>query len=189
VNLTARSGARIVAASVARVLAETNIRAVLTGGGCASIYTAGIYQSVDLDFVLQSAATQSKLDEALARAGFERRGNQYFHPRARFYVEFPAGPLAIGKDYRIKPVELKVGGSRLLTLSPTDSCRDRLAAFLHWRDQQNLKTAVQIAVRNKVDLDLIQSWCTREGSPGGFEEFAQNLETAKRRPRARNPKK
>ena len=171
------------AASVSEALAATGLRAVLTGGGCASIYTDGLYQSVDLDYVLQSSVTQSRLDEAMAKAEFERRANQYFHPRARFYVEFPPGPLGIGRDYEIVPIELKIGRSTVLALSPTDSCRDRLAAFLHWRDQQNLKTAVQIALRRNVDMELIRSWCASEGVPQGFDEFLRNLEIARRRRR------
>jgi hypothetical protein len=180
-KLTERSGVRQVAASVSGALAQSGIRAVLTGGGCASIYTDGLYKSVDLDYVLQSAVTQFNLDNAMANAEFERQENQYFHPRARFYVEFPPGPLGIGKDYRIVPIELKIGNSTVLALSSTDSCRDRLAAFLHWRDQQNLRTAVQIALRREVDLELIRSWCVSEGVPRGFDEFARNLEIVRRR--------
>jgi hypothetical protein len=121
----------------------------------------------------------------MAKAGFDRRTNQYFHPRARFYVEFPPGPLGIGRDHRIVPIELKVGHSTILALSPTDSCRDRLAAFLHWRDQQNLKTAVQVALKNKVDLKRVRSWCASEGVPAGFDEFLRNLEIARRRRKAK----
>ena len=121
----------------------------------------------------------------MAKTGFERRANQYFHPRARFYVEFPPGPLGIGRDYRIVPIELKVGHSTILALSATDSCRDRLAAFLHWRDQQNLKTAVQVALKSEVNLELIRSWCASEGVPTGFDEFLRSLDTARRRRKAK----
>jgi hypothetical protein len=185
-KLSERSGVRQVAASVSGALAEAGIKAVLTGGACASIYTDGLYQSVDLDYVLQSAITQSRLEDVMANAEFVRETNQYFHPRARFYVEFPPGPLGIGSDYRIVPIELKIGNSTVLALSSTDSCRDRLAAFLHWRDQQSLRTAVQIALRRDVDLELIRSWCASEGVPQGFDEFARSLEIARRR---RPPKK
>ena len=56
-------------------------------------------------------------------------------------VEFPAGPLAIGDDDLVEPVELRVGRTRVPALSATDSCRDRLAAFYHWRDLQSLRVA------------------------------------------------
>ena len=107
------------------------INAVLTGGACAALYTRGAYQSVDMDFVLAGSTTQAHLDAALASIGFVRAGDRYVHDHLRFYVEFPRGPLAIGADYRVHTVERRTRYGRLLMLSATDSCRDRLAAFYH----------------------------------------------------------
>ena len=56
-KLTSRSSLAEVVACVAQALARAKIRAVLTGGACATIYSKGEYQSSDLDFVLQSAIT------------------------------------------------------------------------------------------------------------------------------------
>lgn len=189
-KLTQRSTAAETAAIVGTALSEAGFRAVFSGGGCASIYTGGLYQSVDLDFILQTAGTQAHLEAAMATIGFERQANQYFHPRAPFYVEFPPGPLSIGGDYDITPIELKIEGTRILALSPTDSCRDRMAAFLHWKDRQNLETAVQIALRNDIDLARIRLWCSREGVPEGFDEFMRRLTLSRdRREKRRSRKK
>lgn len=180
-KITERSGVAEVAASVGGALEKAGIRAVLTGGACASIYTAGLYQSSDLDFVIQGGARQVELEQAMASAGFERQGDRYVHPLARFYVEFPPGPLAIGSDYGIQPIELAVRRGKIRTLSATDSCRDRLAAFLHWKDQQNLRTAVTIALKNSVDLEVIRSWSVGEGAKEGFDHFLRELERVRRR--------
>lgn len=185
-RLTEKSGIGAVAAEVANVLAEAGIEAVLAGGACASIHTAGRYQSADLDFILQGDVRRAGLDAAMASAGFRRQRDRYVHPLARFYIEFPRGPLAVGGDHEIRPVETKVGRFVIHSLSPTDSCRDRLAAFLHWRDRQSLRTAVTIALRNPVDLNKVRAWCTREGFPEGYEEFVVELQKArKRRKRSR----
>jgi hypothetical protein len=189
VRLTERSTVGETAAAVATTLREAGFQAVLTGGGCASIYTRGISQSVDLDFILQTGRAQSDLDRAMSAAGFERQANQYFHPRARFYVEFPPGPLSIGRDFDITPVQLEIRGRRILALSPTDSCRDRMAAFLHWKDRQNLETAIQIALRNDIDLARIRSWCSREGVPEGFDEFMRLLALRRDRPKKSRSRK
>jgi hypothetical protein len=170
-----------VAATVAGALAKAGIDAVLTGGACASIYTVGAYQSADIDFVLRDGVPQRALDAAMATVGFRRRHDRYVHSLSSFYVEFPRGPLSVGGEYRIRPSERTVGTQLLTMLSATDSCRDRLAAFIHWRDQQSLRTAATIALRNRVDLDTIESWCDREGSPEAFQAFRQTLETARRR--------
>lgn len=182
--ITEKSGVRIVAAAVVNALEDAGIQAVLTGGACASIYTLGRYQSVDLDFVLQDSVARSRLDSAMRTIGFQRRADRYVHPRSRLYVEFPRGPLAIGSEYKIRPVERYLGNRAIRMLSPTDSCRDRLAAFIHWRDRQSLRTAVMIALRNPVDLEKVRAWSNQEGFPEDFETFARALKRArKQRPR------
>ena len=66
-------------------------------------------------------------------------------------------------------------------LSPTDACRDRLAAFYHWHDRQSLGVAVSIAVRNRVKLAAIRRWSVGEGMKHGFDEFLDELKIARRR--------
>lgn len=165
-KLSSRSSLADVAAAVAGALGRAGIRAVLTGGACATLYTEGEYQSFDLDFILQSAATRRKLDTVMASIGYRRAGNQYEHPKTAFIVEFPAGPLGIGVDIEIQPVTRAIGGVRVKTLSATDSCRDRLAAFYDWNDRQSLPAAVEIALRRRVDLRKIRTWGANEGRRG-----------------------
>lgn len=179
-SLTRRSSLRDVAECVATALSQAGIPSVLTGGACATLYTAGTYQSEDLDFVLQAPVPRAKLEAAMRSAGFRRRGDQYFHPRAPFFVEFPTGPLGIGGDLQIHPVEYRVRSARVLTLSPTDSCRDRLAAFYHWSDRQSLEVAVEIARRHPVNLQKIRRWSEAEGSSSQFKEFEAELKRARR---------
>ena len=185
-TLTPRSRLSEVAAQVAKALEDAGIRAVLTGGACASLYTHGAYQSSDLDFVLQRAVSAAALDAAMTGAGFTRQGNQYVHPQCAFFVEFPRGPLAIGSDYRIQPVEYRVRQRVVFALSATDSCRDRLAAFYFWNDRQSLRTAVSIAIRHRVDLNTIRKWSAAEKHQSGFDEFLAEIARARiRRSRAR----
>jgi hypothetical protein len=178
-KITALSSLRQVAAVVAKALGGAGIRAVLTGGACATIYSGGEYQSEDLDLILQSSPTQKALDQAMAKAGFVRHGDSYDHPDTQFFVEFPRGPLSIGSDLSVKPAELPIAGVRVVLLSATDSCRDRLAAFYHWNDRQSLRAAVAVAVRHPVDLARIRSWSAREGADRGFEEFVEEVRTAR----------
>jgi hypothetical protein len=129
VKITRASTLPIVAAAVARTLGKEGIRAVLTGGACASLCTRGVHQSSDLDFILQRVVPVARIDAALATIGFRRRGNHYEHCSVPFFVEFPAGPLGIGGDLGIRPIRRRVARVIVTVLSPTDSCRDRLAAF------------------------------------------------------------
>jgi hypothetical protein len=177
VTLTARSSLADVAFAVGAVLRRHRIPAVLTGGACVALHTDGAYVSHDLDFILQGveAITAARLDDALAELGFRRRGNQYRHPKLDLYIEFPPGPLAIGGDHHVKPVELRRRRQVLRALSPTDSCLDRLAAFYHWDDRQSLRHAVEIARRRRVNLTRIASWSAAEGHVEGHQEFLREL--------------
>jgi hypothetical protein len=148
---------------------------VLTGGACATLYSEGKYQSFDLDFVLQSATTAGDLDGAMEVIGFRRVGNHYEHPRARFLVEFPAGPLGIGGDLDIRPVTYRIGKVGVKALSATDSCRDRLAAFYYWNDRQSLAAAVEISRRRRVNIEAIRRWSTREGEAEKFQAYLESL--------------
>jgi len=162
-------------------LRNAGFDAVLTGGACAAIYSAGAYVSHDLDFIIRSGGGRAALDDALAAVGFARKHDRYVHPKTTFFVEFPRGPLSIGEDTDIRPARLKIGRLTIAALSPTDSCRDRLAAFYHWSDRQSLRSAVEVALRVRVNMAAIRRWSDREGALDKFEEFRD--EVARRRVR------
>jgi hypothetical protein len=173
--------------AVGDALRRADIRAVLTGGACANLYSGGAHLSLDADFVLVEPCTTDELDRPLSDLGFERRRDRYVHRRMPFVVEFPRGPLGIGEDFRIRPVWLRRRGARALALSATDACRDRLAAFYHWTDRQSLAVAVSIALRNRVSLPKIRSWSRSEGHLEGYGVFLTELARARHARRRGQP--
>ena len=179
-TLTERSKLSTVALTVGEVLRRNHIRAVLTGGACASLYSGGVIHSKDIDFVLSGSVSRDALDTAMASVGFTRHENRYEHPLTAFYVEFPKGPLAIGHDFNIHPVEFRRSRYRTLVLSQTDCCRDRLAAFYHWNDRQSLRAAVLVAAAARPKMRIIEEWSRREGAAMGFEEFKKELSRTRR---------
>ena len=170
---------------VAEALSRARVRAVLSGGACASIHSGGVYQSVDLDFILQEYESPQQIAAAMGSIGFSRSGDQFFHPEAKFYVEFPPGPLSIAGDYQIEPVDIRIGNRSVLGLSATDSCRDRLAAFFFWNDRLGLQAAVQVALGSHVDLDRIRAWSEGQGAQERFQTFLDEIERVRRRRNAR----
>jgi hypothetical protein len=179
-KIAAQSSLADVAVAVGDALRRAGIRAVLTGGACASLYSGGAYESLDADFILSGSPALEDLNHALTALGFRRRGDRYVHSHVPFFVEFPRGPLGIGQDVRIRAVWRSRRGAKTLALSATDSCRDRLAAFYHWRDQQSLAAAVAIAVRNRVSLRKIREWSRREGHSEGYQTFLAGVERLRR---------
>jgi len=170
---------RQVALRVGDTLRRHGIEAVLTGGACAALHSGGVHQSVDADFVLTGVVRQADLDLAMSSIGFTRRRDRYVHPELQFFIEFPRGPLAVGGDANIRPERKSSGRLSMLTLSATDSCRDRLAAYYHWNDRHSLEVAVEIARRNRVNLSRIRRWSRDEGAVEKFEEFRAAVKSAR----------
>jgi hypothetical protein len=179
VRLTARSSLADVAVAVGDALRRAGIRAVLTGGACAHLYSGGTFQSRDADFVLGAPCSREDLDRAMATVGFRRDRDRYLHAAVSFFVEFPRGPLGIGEDVRIRPVWRKRRAAKTLALSATDTCRDRLAAFYHWNDRQSLAVAVAIALRHRIAFSKVREWSRREGHLDEYAAFLAALRRAR----------
>jgi hypothetical protein len=87
----------------------------------------------------------------------------------------------IGDDYVESWATHRRDNELLHILSATDSCRDRLAAFLFWNDFSGLDQALAVAFAQQelVALDEVRSWCEREGALEKYELFAARLAAMK----------
>lgn len=163
---------------VAWHLEGAGIRSVLVGGAVVAIHTEGLYRSGDLDMVPDDLG-RGRLPEVLARLGFEPSRSRYFkHPAcAHLFLEFPRGPVEIGEHFPVIPEEIEVEGRTLRLLSPTDSVKDRLAGYIHWKSRANFEQAVLICRRQpgRVDLNAVRKWCSGEGGDTAYEELMQRL--------------
>jgi hypothetical protein len=163
---------------VAWHLEGAGIRSVLVGGAVVSVYTEGLYRSGDLDLVPDESGRTMSAEE-LARIGFESSRSRYFkHPSCpHLFLEFPRGPVEIGEEFPVVPAEIEVEGRTLRRLSPTDSVKDRLAGYIHWKSRANCDQAVLICLRQKreVDLDAFRRWCEEEGGAEASGELTQSL--------------
>jgi len=165
---------RELAALVCQKLDENDIDAVLVGGACVSIYTKNEYVSYDLDFVSHSRLKD--ISEVLKDLGFKRESSRHFvRAECPYFIEFVAPPLSIGSE-RVKEEEkIKTRFGRITLLTPTDSAKDRLAAYYHWNDPQALEQAVMVAKAQKVNLRDIKRWSVAEGHKEKYEAFLKRL--------------
>jgi hypothetical protein len=115
------------AALVSTALQEAEIDAVLGGGGAVAIYSTGEYMSKDLDFV--TSERNANIAPVMEPLGFTLEGRQFLHPTARYFIEFPPGPIAFGDRYvgneDTTYLETKWGAIRIIT--PTQCVMDRVA--------------------------------------------------------------
>ena len=121
--ITARSTLKDVAFEVCTCLDRAGITAVLTGGSAATVYAPDAYQSADLDFVVQFTSGSPRPPDPLQGIGYKLEGNYYVHESNPLILEFPAGPLSVGRDLISQWTTLESRDRILHILTPTDCCR------------------------------------------------------------------
>lgn len=163
---------------VAWHLSKAGIRSVLVGGAVVVIYTEGLYKSGDLDLVPDESCRE-KLTQVLGGIGFVPTRSRYFkHPLCHhLFLEFPRGPVEIGEEFPITPDEINIHGQKLLLLSPTDSVKDRLAGYIHWKSRAYFDQAVLICLRQyeRIDFAAVHHWCAGEGGDSAYRELEEAL--------------
>ncbi len=158
-------------------LRNNGIDNVLTGGACVCIYTRNRYRSFDLDFVNIDEVGAAHIRDVLAKVGFVKEGRIYVHPQVKYSVDILSPPLSIGEE-KVRRVHTMTSGKRTLKLlSPTDSVKDRLAAFYFWDDRQSLEQAVLICRHNEVDLADVKKWSARENETAKFMIFISRVKS------------
>jgi hypothetical protein len=170
-----------IAALISAKLMEYNVPVVLSGGSCVQIYSRAKYVTGDLDFVSSGMPGElQKIRKAMADLGFEDKGRIFKHKDISYTVEFPPGPLSVGNDYYIKPVEKELSTGKLKLLSPADSIKDRLAGYFYGNDIQCLEQALMIWEMNPVDLTDVKKWATVERSLKQYANFEKALKKRKK---------
>lgn len=170
---------RELAAFICTMLQKDGLHVTLSGGACAEIYSDSKYVTGDLDFVTNYIGLDNDniIRRVMDKLGFVKTGRIYIHPEVRYSVEFPPGPLGIGKEYKIRPVQIELHTGRLSLLSVTDCVKDRLVGYYHADDLQCLEQAIAVCTMNSVDLDNIEKWSKGEGRIEKFMIFASRLKS------------
>ncbi|HMD67637.1 MAG TPA: hypothetical protein VKF42_02085 [Chitinivibrionales bacterium] len=172
------------AALICESLREEGLQITLSGGACAEIYSNKKYVTGDLDFVVNYIWPENDkiINKVMSELGFRKKGRIYQNvdESVSYSVEFPPGPLSIGEEYHIKPVELKLRNGTLSLLSPADSAKDRLAGYFYGNDAQCLEQAVMICQMNNVAINAIREWAEKEGRAEKFIEFENRLNHGKK---------
>lgn len=163
------------AAYVQTILEENGINVVLSGGVATSLYSNNKYVSYDIDLVNIFSCSRKKIKEVLSIHDFIEDNRYFRHPSSKFFIEFPPGPLNVGKE-PVKTIEtLEFDTGTLRVISAIDSVKDRLAAYYHWGDQQSLHQAVLISRVQKIDLDELKLWSENEDKGEEFRIFISEL--------------
>ena len=166
-------------AIVCQALQDAGLDCFLSGGAVASIYSKNRFESYDLDFV--SYGDRKKIARVMESLGFNKDRSRLFnHTDTVYMVEFPGTSLQIG-DQPIREFATRVvNGKTLKLLTPTDCVKDRLAAYIHWKDRQGLEQAALVALNQRCKLSTIESFCKSEGVATAYQDFLTELKRLKK---------
>jgi hypothetical protein len=169
---------RALAARISSKLNEHDIRAVLCGGSCVSIYANGRYATRDFDFVLRSSYRDTDVAAALAELGYfpdSSLSGAFSHPDEEMIVDIRPAPPSLGDEPIGEPAVLAVGRYRLVLLSPTDCVKDRLTHFYCYDDRQGCEHAVLVCLAQRVNMREVGRWSRAEGQEARLAEFRREL--------------
>lgn len=175
-NISKDTSLEEIATLVCSHLEADGISVVLSGGAAVSIYSDNEYESYDLDFIPTGLAR--RVDRTMEALDFVRQKRHWVHPQNPYWIEFPAGPVAIGDEVIHDFAERRSAAGALRILHPTECVMDRLTWFFHNADRQCLDQAFQVARRHPVNLERIERWAAKEGPNGlaRFREFTERLD-------------
>lgn len=163
------------AAFICTHLNNSGIKCILTGGACISIYTDNKYESFDLDFIDCTYRSRKQIAEELGKIGFIENNRYFVNNETKYFIEFPAGPLSIGSEPVHITNELVFSTGKLFLLTPTDSVKDRLAAYYYWDDKQALEQSILLSQSQRIDLKEVERWSKAEGQINKYKQIKKFL--------------
>jgi len=166
---------------VAQHLKHKDIQVVLVGGLAVDIYTQNQYLTDDIDMVDISYQKPAVLKAAMLELGFTKQGRVYRNSSTDIVVEFPSAPLAVGDELIKEQTNIETEFGEIPILFAVDVIKDRLAAYLYWKDQQSLVQALCIMLCHEIAPVEIKAFYENEASEEAFEKLQNMYSTLKQK--------
>lgn len=153
---------------VAEHLQQRDVDVVLVGGLAVEIYAENLYLTKDIDMVNTNYRKPSQLHSVMGELGFHKQGRVYVNNTTDITVEFPSGPLAVGRKFIKSTTVVQVARGAIPILHAIDVVKDRIAAFIHWQDKQSLIQAMGVMLKHGIKPVELKTFCTGEGDDSSF---------------------
>ncbi len=103
------------------------------------------------------------------------KGRIYINSSVKYSIDILTPPLSVGRQKIIDFNTIEIDHMVLKLLSPTDSVKDRLAAFYFWNDRQALGQAIMIQKDNEINLNDVRVWSEMGGELEKFNYFLNKI--------------
>jgi hypothetical protein len=138
-----------------------------------------LYLTKDIDMVNTNYKKPQVLHEAMSKLGFYKKGRIFVNPSTAISVEFPSGPLSVGDETVAKTTIVQVATGNIPILEVSDVIKDRIAAYIHWRDKQSLVQALGLLLKHPSNRTELKKFCDIEGGEGLYLTLKELCKTAK----------
>lgn len=138
-----------VLAVITKALEKYKVRPVLIGGGAVEYYTYGGYATQDTDLAVEN---HQKLDEVLKKLKFKSEGRYWIREDIGALIESPTGNLKVHGE-TAPLTEVKIDNLKCYIIGIEDLIIDRLNGYVHWKWQDDLRWAKEIAKNHADQLD------------------------------------
>lgn len=156
------------ASIIAQHLQQRGVDVVLVGGLAVEIYAENLYLTKDIDMVNTNYLKPKQMHKVMNELGFYKQGRVYVHDTTDITVEFPPGPLAVGRNLIKNTTVIQVANGAIPILHVVDVVKDRLAAFIHWQDKQSLVQAMAVILKHGLKPEEFRAFCEDEGDISNF---------------------
>ncbi|GBC93822.1 hypothetical protein HRbin15_02324 [bacterium HR15] len=149
----------LIVGELTRYLASEGIRPIIVGGTAVEIYSAGEYQTYDVDLVV---AQRERAIQVLEAMGFQRVGRVWHYPYWDTVVEIPGVHLA-GDIARVNLVD--IDGYHVYCIGLEDLLIDRLNAAVYRGSREDHRWVATLlrAYQNELDLEYLRTRAGEEG--------------------------
>lgn len=117
-----------IVAMLTKMLNKYNIKPVVVGGLAVEFYTAGGYNTGDIDLVFPD---NKLLGEILEKIGYKKEGRHWINMELDSYIESPSSKLKPEETKNI--VELDIEGLQVYLIGVEDLIIDRLNSYVFWK--------------------------------------------------------
>ncbi|MFH1654401.1 MAG: hypothetical protein ABIE74_10170 [Pseudomonadota bacterium] len=156
-------------------LKECGFDVVLVGRACAAVHAGNMMHVDRFDFMMENFPIE-EVQSKLKKFGFRPVDLRTFkRSDCPYTLNFPAPPVTVGDELVTEYTKVKSKYGEYKLLNATDCVRCRLTTYYRWGDEEALSDALQIAVKKKIDIKLVERWSAREWAMEKFREFLNEL--------------
>jgi hypothetical protein len=149
-------------------LRRRGVEAYLVGGEAVELYTAGQFETGDVDITVTS---REKAERILSRMGFSREGMIWLNEDLAIAVQIVASHPTRTEKVR----SIKAKGFTIRMAGVEDLIVDRLVAAKYWRSNPKLDSEQASVLMNLYRNDIDREYLKKRASEENVEDYLQQI--------------